>query len=68
VEPESLASRRLSGSTADRHIAGAVSQTPFVLVPHRISELHSEVMTLSVQDFWLKSQFIAKMELAQDFF
>jgi hypothetical protein len=40
----------------------------FVLVPHRINELHSELMALSVQGFWLKSQFIAKMELAQDFF
>ena len=49
LEPESLASRRLSGSTGDRHIAGAVSQThSFVLVPHRINELHNELMTLSV--------------------
>ena len=56
-------------STADRHIAGAVSQThSFVLVPRRINELHNELVTLSVQGYWLKSQFIAKMELAQDFF
>jgi hypothetical protein len=69
LEAESLASRRLSGSTADRHIAGAVSQThSFVPVPRRINELHNQFMTLSVQGFWLKSQFIAKMELAQDFF
>jgi hypothetical protein len=69
VGTKTFASRRLSGLTADRHIAGAVSQThSFVLVPHRINERHNELMTVSVQGFWLKSQFIAKMELAQDFF
>ena len=59
----------LSGSTVDGHIGGAVSQKhSFVLVPHRINKLYPELMTLSVQGFWLKSQLIAKMELAQDFF
>lgn len=53
---------RLAGD--DGHIGGAVSQThSFVLVLHRIGQLHQEFMTLAVQGFWLESQFVAKMEL-----
>ena len=48
----------------DRHIGEAVSQAhSFVLVLHSIGQLHTELMTLAVQGFWLESQLVAKMEL-----
>jgi hypothetical protein len=59
---------RLPDSRGDWHVCEAVSQAyTLVLILHSIGELHTKLMTLSVQYFWFEPQLITKMQLPQNF-
>jgi hypothetical protein len=58
---------RLPDFVAGRHRGRAKSQAhSLVLVLRRIGQLYKELVSFSIECFWLESQLVARMELLQD--